>query len=139
MRRRILGAILVAAAVWPLFLRAAVRRFDVNPWKFGGFAMYTTPTPPILVALLRAVPGGFRALDPRTLPAPVRAQLDRFQMERHALGTLREPDDVARAVLAAQPELPGLVVMVQRMKLDPATARMTSRRDRYVYDRAEFE
>ena len=66
-----------------------------------------------------------------------RAVLDRFRIERHALGRLRRPDDVGRVTLRAKPDLEWLVVAVQRMVLDASTARMASRRDEYLYERSE--
>jgi hypothetical protein len=56
-------------------------------------------------------------------------------MERHALGDFRRPDEVAALVLASNGDLDEIVVMVQRMILDPKTALMTSRKAMYRYDR----
>ena len=39
------------AALWPIGHAALVARYDVDPWKLAGWAMYTRPTPPLLVAL----------------------------------------------------------------------------------------
>ena len=130
-----IACILLVALLWPPVQRFLVQRHDVNPWKLGGFAMYAAPTPPVLVVMLEATPVGLRPLDPRRLSAAVRREHDAFRMRRHVLGALHEPDALARAVLAERPDLPGIIVAVQRMKLDPRAARMTSRRDRYVYDR----
>jgi hypothetical protein len=132
------ACILALVLLWPPVQRVLVSRQDVNPWKLGGFAMYAVPTPPVLVAVLEATPGGLRPLDSRKLPEHARREHETFQMRRHVLGALHEPDVLARAVLTAQPELPGIVIAVQRMKLDRHTARMTSRRDRYVYDRTSL-
>ena len=46
-----------------------------------------------------------------------------------------EKDAVASSRAFGMPDLQWVVVAVQRMKLDPRTARMTSSGDRYVYDR----
>jgi hypothetical protein len=115
-----------------------VARFEIDPWKLGGFAMYATPSLPILVATFTPEAGRLTLLDESSLPAGVRARLDRFRVERVALGRLREPRDAARAILAARPELHGLVV-VQRATLDPRTARTTASRERFVYDRSVVE
>jgi hypothetical protein len=50
---------------------------------------------------------------------------------------LRRLDDVDHATLRSSPDLEWLVVAVQRRLLDSRSARMTSRRDEYVYERAE--
>lgn len=135
MKRRLVLTLLATLALWPLVHRVLVARYDLNPWKLAGFAMYTTPTPPVLVVVLHDAGGRLAALDERALPVPARRALDRFRAERHALGRLRRPDDLARALFRARPDLDVLVVLVQRIQLDPATARMTSVRERFAYER----
>jgi hypothetical protein len=122
-------------ALWPFAHRVAVARLDVNPWKLAGWAMYATPTPPVMVAIFEPVPGGWALVDRLALPPAAQAVVDRFERERHAIGDLRTPDDAARAVLAARGDLAEIAVVVERMRLDPSTARMTSRKARYHYDR----
>ena len=136
-KRAVAVAILLWVCLWPLAHRILVATWDVNPWKLGAFAMYTTPTPPVQVVLFRKGSDGLVPIDERTLTPAARAVLDRFRVERHALGRLRRPDDVGRATLRSSPDLEWLVVAVQRMLLDLRSARMTSRRDEYVYERAE--
>jgi hypothetical protein len=126
-------------ALWPLAQRALVARYEIDPWKLGGFAMHATPSLPVLVAIFAPESGRLVLLDESSLPASVRARLDRFRVERVALGRLREPRDVARAILAARPGLAGLVVVVQRTTLDPRTARTTASSERFVYDREGLE
>ncbi|MEW6272925.1 MAG: hypothetical protein AB1689_26920 [Thermodesulfobacteriota bacterium] len=134
-KARVALAVVALTALWPLCHRALVAGLDVNPWKLGGFAMYTTATPPLLVGVFGEREGRLAAIEPGTLPVDVRTLLRRFEQERHALGALRSPDDVARRVLTARPELDRVVVVVQRMALDPDTARMTARRRQYAYRR----
>ena len=127
--------VLAWVALWPLGHRAIVAAWDVNPWKLGGFAMYTTATPPVQVVAFARDGSELSPLDERTFPAEVQETLRQFRIRRHALGRLHPPDDLATAILDARRDLQWVVVAVQRMKLDPATARMTSTRDRYVYER----
>ena len=138
MKRGVVVAILAWVTLWPLVHRGLVARYDVNPWKLGAFAMYTTPTPPVLAVLLGPGDGGLVPLDESALPDSVRREGDAFRMRRHALGEWARPDTWAEAVLSARPDLNGVVVMVQRMILDRQTARMSSRSGRYVYSRADF-
>jgi hypothetical protein len=130
-------AILAVTVLWPLAHRGLVEWLDVNPWKLFGFAMYTTPTPPVQVIVFRRGEGGLTPVDERALPQAIRAELARFRSERHALGLLRTPDGVARLLLQSLPDEAWIVIAVQRMKLDPATATMTSRREQYVYERGQ--
>ena len=133
------AALLGFVALWPLAQRALVARFEIDPWKLGGFAMYATPSLPVLVAVLAPEAGRLAVLDESSLPADVRVRLDRFRVERVALGRLREPRDAARAILAARPELHGVVLVVQRTTLDPRTARTRATSERFVYDRSLLE
>lgn len=135
MRRGLAVGVLAWAAVWPLVHRGLVAVWDVNPWKLSGFAMYTTPTPPVQVVAFEAKDGALAPIDEAALPDAARRVLRRFRIERHALGALRPPDDVGRALLDARPDLPHVVIAVQRMRLDPETARMTSIRRQFVYER----
>ena len=138
MKRGIVLAVLVWAALWPLVHRGLVARYDLNPWKLGAFAMYTTPMPQVLAVLLVPADGALTPLDEGALPESVRREGDAFRERRHALGEWARPDDWAREVFAARPDLRGLVVMVQRMFLDRQTARMSSRSARFVYSREDF-
>jgi hypothetical protein len=38
-------ALVSALGIWPPVHIALVQVFDVNPWKFGGWAMYASPKP----------------------------------------------------------------------------------------------
>lgn len=132
---RVAAAIVVLVALWPLCHRVLIALSDANPWKLGGFAMYSAPAPPLLVTVYGLRQGKLEAVDARTLPADARAALQRFEVERHALGRLRRPDDVARRILDAAPELSQLSVVVQRMRLHPGSAQMQAQRMQYSYDR----
>ena len=135
-KRRAVAALLAFAALWPFAQRALVARYGIDPWKLAGFAMYATPSMPVLVALFVPEGGRLALVDETSLDPALRARLDRFRAERLALGRLREPEDLARAFLAARPAATGVVVSVQRTDLDPATARMHSANELFSYDRS---
>jgi hypothetical protein len=135
-KRNAVALLLAWVAVWPLVQRGLVARFAIDPWKLGGFAMYATPSLPLLVALQVPRDGQLVLLDESTLPPPTRAALRRFRVERLALGRLRSPDDAARAVLEARPDLPAVVVLVQHTTLDPRSARTRAETERHSYDRS---
>lgn len=134
-KQTVIVVVLVFVAVWPFVHRALVAAYDINPWKLGGWAMYATPTPPVLAAIFQPMGKGGIPIPREKLPENVGVALDRFVMERHALGDFRRPDEVAALVLESQGDLDEVVVMVQRMILDPETALMTSRKATYRYDR----
>ncbi len=122
-------------ALWPLAHRGLVARYGLDPWKLGAFAMYATPNLPVLVAAMGAGPQGTAVVDEQALPEWVRQRLDRFRVERGALGTLRDPADVGRLLLAARPDLTSVSILIQRSWLDPASARIAVATPRYVYER----
>jgi len=137
-RVRFVVSLLVVVAVWPLLHRAGVAAWELNPWKLAGFAMYATHTT-TLVVLLEPGAGVWHPLDERALAPAARQGLAEFRRQRDALGRLRSPREMARLVFETEPARAHLLVTVQRLNLEPATARIGSRKSHYFYERAEFE
>jgi hypothetical protein len=138
-RRNALVALLAFVALWPLVHRGLVALYGIDPWKLSGFAMYSTPSLPVVAVAVTAGRDGPVPIDESSLPAWVRSGLERFRVERLALGTLREPDREARAILAARPDLSSVGILVQKSALDPRTAVIANTTERYVYDRASLD
>jgi hypothetical protein len=135
-KRNIIAGLLLFVALWAVAHRALVVRHGVDPWKLGAFAMYATANLPVLVAAVGTSPQkGTTVIDETTLPPWVRDRLDRFHLERGALGTLRDPADVGQLLLATRPDLTAVTILIQRSTLDPATARIDVATPRYVYQR----
>ncbi len=137
-RERMALAAIAFVALWPLVHRGLVAAYDVNPWKLGGWAMYTAATPPVLVVAFEPRGQGGVPIDRTKLPVYAQQALQRFELRRHVLGNLHRPDEFAAHVLRARSDLSEVVILVQRMVLDPETARMTARTMHYTYDRAGF-
>jgi hypothetical protein len=138
-KRNVVLALLAFVALWPLAQRALVARYGIDPWKLAGFAMYATPSLPVLVALFVPKDGTLVLAQEGELPDPVRARLDRFRVERVALGRLRDPEDLARFFLDARPDASGVMIVVQRTDLDPHSARTISDKEIFSYDRSMFD
>lgn len=135
-KRNAVVALLLAVALWPLAHRMLVARYGIDPWKLGAYAMYATPNLPVLVAAVGTTPAGDTVLiDEAALPAWVRVRLDRFRVERGALGTLRDTADVGALLLAARPDLASVGILIQSSRLDAATARITVATPRFVHTR----
>ncbi len=134
-KRNALVALLAFVAGWPLAHRGLVARYEVDPWKLGAFAMYATPNLPVLVAAVGTSLAGTSVIDEAALPIWIRRDLDRFRVERAALGTLRDPEDVGRMLLAARPDLTSVAILIQRSALDPETATIRVATPRFVYRR----
>lgn len=136
MRRTVLLLVIALAGLWPFAHAAVVARYDVDPWKLGGWAMYTRPSPPLLVALFTKVGGGFQPIPESSLPRPALAELESFRRERHALGKLREPRKLGIRTLEGRSDLSSVIVVVQKARLDNDTATMHLDRVVFEYDRA---
>lgn len=137
-RRRVVSGILLAVALWPLAHRGLVARYHIDPSRFAGWASHATAVVPEIAVLFEKQGSGLGVLDERTLPRPARDALERFRERRTAYGDLVRADDLARAVFAARSDLAWVLVATQRLRLDPATARMTSDRGQQLYERAEL-
>lgn len=135
MKRFIVSAVLAFTAFWPLAHYGLVRTLELNNWKLGGWAMYATPQSRVLTALFTEVEGGYAQIRTETLPADVQREQRRFERWRQCLGIITRPDDLGQAALAARPDVENVVVLVQRMYLDPGTALMESTRAEYRYRR----
>jgi hypothetical protein len=134
-KKRIVVSVLMLAALWPLAHRALAAHYRINPWKLGAWAMYTTATPPVVVVPFAKRSRGLAVIDVRTLPAAVRASYDDFRISRHALGRLRRPDELGRAILRAREDVDTVVVAVQTTTLDAETGLMRGDKDLYEYSR----
>lgn len=135
--RNAIVALLLFVALWPFAHRMLVARYGIDPWKLGAFAMYATPNLPVLVAAVGTTAAGTTLIDESTLPVWVRRDLDRFRVERAALGTLRDPEAIGRALLAARPDVTSVGILIQRSTLDPTTATIRVATPRYVYTRGD--
>jgi hypothetical protein len=128
--------VLLAYVIWPMVHAAGVYLYDMNPWKFFGFAMYCVP-PPGLTVLLTDVSTAKRV----TLAPPEVFERDsdrrnRFLAQRLHTGSLLAPDVLADQVFAEYPGVMNLeIVMVHRV-FDLNERKMVTRRYGYRYARA---
>jgi hypothetical protein len=135
-RRRAVAGVLVALAAWPVFHGALVARYEVDPWKLFGWAMYAVP--PIVetdVSVFEKLAPGWRPLHPGRLDEDERAALSLFLARHRALGVLAKPEAFARAYLSRRPEVSALALEVALTTLDRESARLALRPRRFVYER----
>lgn len=133
-KRRLAVAVLAAYLVWGGVHRWLVQRFDVNPWKLGGMAMYATAAPKITIGFYREVDG---RLEPLRITSRAEDQplfLRYFEHRRHA-GLLLRPDALARRIFAERSEVDTLAIVVTRLELDAETATIVASRRGYRYQR----
>lgn len=141
-KRSLVLSVVVFFAIWPLVHHAAVRTLDLNPWKWFGWAMYTTP--PRMIRL-RAVDLMGRPLRWNELSGAQRAAADtayvRFHGRRRELGPWAPPDAYARTLFAVFPEIEGVRIHVEERRVDRGSAALEVHRvsdPPYVYHRREF-
>lgn len=132
---RLVVAALVLFALWPLAQHVLARTQQINPWKLGGFAMYTTPAPPLEIGWIAVGAKGPQRIDPDALPAALGRQLRAFEARRHALGRLASPVPTARLVLSALPQSEAVMVVIRRYELDARTAHFRMSEEREVVSR----
>jgi hypothetical protein len=136
LKRRILLAILATLAVWPLVHMWFVKRYDLDPWRFFGFAMYAVPATYQWVHEIELRDGREVNLHPSKLePEPMRLHVS-LMRQRAVLGDLIEPHKLAEALFAARPELSGVKVLMHRLAVSRETSRIEVRNAvAYVYKR----
>jgi hypothetical protein len=140
-KRRVLAGFLLVSLAWPAAHFGLVHAFGVSPWSWWGWAMYTQPQPRVQALAFSTADG--RALDLRRATPEralaVRAAYETFSLDRLAYGTLREPDDFARALLRAFPDEVGVRIEVRRIVLDRASGIVEPRGEwTYTYTRADL-
>ena len=134
-KQRLVVAALAVLAVWPLAHRALVVRYDLDPWRFFGWAMYCTPKLPTDIYLF-AVENGVRVpVDPQSLTPAQRRSVYALLRRRSVWGSLASPEHVGSTILAAKPEADAVEVVVSKWYLDPATAQIATRDERYRFQR----
>jgi len=118
-KERLVLALLALVAAWIPGHALVVARFDLNPWKWFGWAMYTVP-PPVIRCYPVAMPEQ-RMLEPDGLPPATRervlATTRAFLQARADVGAWIEPDECAEAFFEAFPGVDVLAIQVQRLEV----------------------
>lgn len=132
---RLTVAALALLALWPLAQHLLARTYQINPWKLGGFAMYTAPAPPLEIGWIAVGANGPERIEPDALPRRVVLELREFEARRHTLGQLASPEPAAMRLLSVLPESEAVMVVIRRYELDARTARFRMNEVREVVTR----
>ena len=128
MKRRGLAIFLLFFALWPAAHFALVRSYDIDPWKLGGWAMYSVPGPMKTVRVVGIKQDGeLERLDFWRHTAEEQLLVDRFRELRRALGELRSPQRLAQGMFELHADWQGAVIAVLTFELDPETAQLRTR------------
>lgn len=128
---------LAALLAWPPLHFRLVERYELNPWKFFGFAMYCCPTLPVQLDVEIVERGSVVRLPMGALPMPLRAAWRRFALDRSVLGTFRDARPLALRILRARPMAEAVRIDIRHAHIDRATGRIVERHYTSEYRRAE--
>lgn len=131
-KRRGIVIVLCVLALWPAGHRLLAARYDVNPWKFFGWAMYCRP-PGKITMEIRA-PGG-PASGLLLVPPDWEHLSGRFLRWRKHAGSLARPDRLGRILLEENPGLQEIEIDVRHTRLRSKSARVASQAFEYRYRR----
>ena len=133
-KRRIAGLILVVFTIWPLVHYQLVQRYQIDPWKFGGWAMYTVVNfvPQIDVYAIRDDGREELGLGSHAYPRAREAR-EALVKETYFWGALADPGPLARAAAAEAGGDPTIEVVITRFFLDPNSSRVSADRRSEFY------
>jgi hypothetical protein len=134
-KQRLVVAVLAVLAAWPLAHRALVQRYDLDPWRFFGWAMYCTPKLPADVYLFAIENGARIPVSFDELTPAQRRSVYALRARRVLWGTFASPSRAGAAVLAARPKADVAEVVVSKWYLDPTTATIATHDERYRFTR----
>jgi hypothetical protein len=131
-KERLVAGVVLALALWPAVHLFLVARFEIDPWELMGWGMYSVPGPQVHARMEQLVEG--RPLLVRPSDASL-ARLDAFATARSHLGRLVSVDALGRDLLALEPEMEGVVVILRRWSLDRDSAHFDFREERFRFER----
>ena len=119
MRRRRVAALiaLCAFAFWPLVHIELVSRFAIDPWRFGGWAMYVVPKRPPEVTIAVVDRLGWRLVDPARGSLQLARELNRFKRQQEAWPHMGGASRLMERVLAENPAALEVRVRLRRFRL----------------------
>ncbi len=105
------AAALIALTIWPLVQMYGVFRYDVNPWKFCGWGMYSAPQLPSYVQLYTPIANDYE-VQRISIPKAVRPHVQHFLKMRRGLRKLVKPHKIAKSIFEIRPHLNEITIRV---------------------------
>jgi hypothetical protein len=130
----VLAVALGALTLWPAAHIYLVKRFDLSPWKLGGWGMYSAPRFGFLGMEVYGRAGG--APEWQKLGAPdaeLRTKATEFLERYRWLRRLVRPDDLAHAALESHPQWSELRITVFQPVLERDTGMVVLKQASYEY------
>lgn len=127
-KARCVLALLVASTLWPLAHHALAQAFDWNPWKWFGWAMYTTPARRVRAEAWtpEGRPLNLAGVPPAAAERALAAYRE-WSNRRIELGGSAAPDAFAEALFAAYPEVAAFEVRAFDVRMERASASFVER------------
>jgi len=134
-RRRWAAGVVCFVAIWPAVVAVASATLDVDPWKWGGFGMYSTaarvPGSMQVTVLISAPPDASRVVrleNASWVPAEpgspaLTAEVHRFMLRRQTMGRLETGRQLAETALATV-NAPEALLVVSDFRLEASSARV---------------
>jgi len=133
--QRFFNGVLVFLVIWPFAHYALVHTAGLNPWKFGGLAMYLTPSV-TSVEFWDESDGVATELLPTGFPPHIQRRVDDFSVARSALGSLHSPSHIAGVLFDHDPELVKLRVRIGVVRLNASTSMLEKKFVAYRFTRS---
>src|SRR4051794_1853204 len=101
-----IGALLIFHTLWIMNHLRWVATGQINPWKLGGYGMYTVPDPQVALTLFEIrFPGTRFELDPTTYSLANYRKVTRFTNVRRAFRCARIESEQLTAFFEENPQL----------------------------------
>ena len=109
-KRLVVVAALIVLTIWPLVHIYGVFRYDINPWKFCGWGMYSAPQ--LLPYVRWYAPVSNDYVKQGIFPTEVVPHVAHFLNLRRGLRKLVKPDKIAKSIFETHPHLDEIVIRV---------------------------
>lgn len=132
-RKASLRCVVLIFAIWPMVHFCAVQTLEFDPWKLGGFAMYTRPRvwPSMnLYGIQGNIPYPIR---PPQVPESTVSIIEEYIRASRSYGPQFRPDKAGRQLLEDLPQFDTIRLVVSRLELDPQNDRLRQRTDTFEY------
>lgn len=139
-KRRVALAILAFSTIWPAAHYFVVERFNLNPWNWFGWAMYTQPSERILAYPFspdgKPISSQLSSLT-KYQQDSIMAAYRPWSLNHLELGDFDDPDEFAYAILDAFKTWDSVRIEVVRYGLERESASIQKRSTKsYEYSRA---
>jgi hypothetical protein len=127
------GALLLLT-LWPLVHVWLVERYDVSPWKLGGWGMYAAPRPSFWgMEVYYRLAGSHDFVQLTTPTVPERAEAGAFLQSHRWLRKLVPPDRFAGVVMDSDPRIDAVKIVVVHPVMNAKTGMIEASRNVYEY------